>query len=262
MTRILIVDDSLVMRKTIRMILEQVGYQVIAEAAGGKEAYNEYAKFQPDLVTMDLSLPDMDGTQAISRIVADFPRAKIVVISAFGQKKRVIEAIKCGAMHFVVKPIDDEKLITAIRKVLIAKVDDAKRDIMLTKLEQGMDDGEENDCAAAAEVKYHIEDRHDKYTLVKFSEGFSSPDLRDLPAAVREKQAAGNTRFLFEFDPDLVLDEAVRKELNNLVAQVQQAGGTINVLTAYRETMVAGRKAAAADPVAAEADGRKTNNES
>lgn len=118
MARILIVDDSIIMRKNLEFILVQAGHQVVGQAINGRQAVEMYMSLKPDLVTMDISMPMMSGTDAVSEIIAVAPGAKIVMISAINQKKMVFEAIKNGAKHYIIKPIEANTVIKTIEAVL------------------------------------------------------------------------------------------------------------------------------------------------
>lgn len=118
--RILITDDALFMRVTLKNILTQHGYEVVGEAKDGVEAVDLYNKLQPDLVTMDITMPEMDGIEALKKIRANDDGAIIVMCTAMGQKNMVVEAIKAGAKDFIVKPFQPERVIEAVEKVLAA----------------------------------------------------------------------------------------------------------------------------------------------
>lgn len=118
MARVLIVDDSLMMRKTLSTILQRAGHTVEAEAANGEQAVADYAKYRPDLVTLDITMPGISGTEVIKRILAIDPDANIVVVSALSQKRVVFEAIQNGAKNYVIKPISEDKLVAVIGLVL------------------------------------------------------------------------------------------------------------------------------------------------
>lgn len=115
--RILITDDTAFMRMTLRNILEKNGYEVVGEAEDGIQAVEKYLQVKPDLVTMDITMPNMDGITAIKKIMAEDPAAKIVVVSAMGQKALVIEALSSGARDFIVKPFQPDRIVEALRKV-------------------------------------------------------------------------------------------------------------------------------------------------
>lgn len=116
--RILIVDDTAFMRMTIKNVLQKNGYEVVGEAENGQIAVEKYRQEKPDLVTMDITMPVMDGITAIKEIMQTNSDAKIVVVSAMGQKSLVIEALSSGAKDFIVKPFQPDRILDAVKKVL------------------------------------------------------------------------------------------------------------------------------------------------
>ncbi len=114
--RVLITDDALFMRVTLKNILINNGYEIAGEAATGKESVDLYQSTKPDLVTMDITMPEMDGITALREIRKIDPNAKIIMCSAMGQKNIVLEAVSAGAKDFIVKPFQAEKVLEAIRK--------------------------------------------------------------------------------------------------------------------------------------------------
>ena len=110
MVKILIVDDSRTSRKILRGILENEGYEVVGEATNGQEGYERYCELKPDLVTMDITMPVLDGIEALKKIKGEYPDAKIVMITAAGQKAKMVEAVRNGATEFVTKPFEPEHL--------------------------------------------------------------------------------------------------------------------------------------------------------
>lgn len=118
MARVLIVDDATFMRMMVKDILEKNGYEVIGEANNGIKAVEIYKTEKPDIVTMDITMPEMDGIEAVKQIKAFDPSAKIVMCSAMGQQSMVMDAIKAGAKDFIVKPFQADRVLEAIKKVL------------------------------------------------------------------------------------------------------------------------------------------------
>ena len=116
MAKILIVDDAAFMRMMIKDILTKNGYEVVAEAANGVEAVELYKSHQPDLVTMDITMPEMDGIEAVKQIKAVNPAAKVIMCSAMGQQSMVMDAIKAGANDFIVKPFQADRVLEAVKK--------------------------------------------------------------------------------------------------------------------------------------------------
>ena len=115
--QILIVDDASFMRMMIKNILKDNGFLVAGEAKDGQEAVAKYKDLKPDLVTMDITMPEMDGIQAVKKIKEIDDKANIIMCSAMGQKAMVIEAIEAGARDFIVKPFNSERVMEAIEKV-------------------------------------------------------------------------------------------------------------------------------------------------
>lgn len=116
--RILIVDDAAFMRMMIKDILVKNGFEVVGEAADGAQAIEKYMELKPDLVTMDITMPEMDGIQALKEIKEKDPSATIIMCSAMGQQAMVIDAISAGAKDFIVKPFQADRVIEAIEKAL------------------------------------------------------------------------------------------------------------------------------------------------
>lgn len=115
---VLIVDDASFMRMMIKDILTKNGYEVVGEAENGVAAVEKYKELSPELVIMDITMPEMDGIQAVKEIRNINPNAKIIMCSAMGQQAMVIEAIQAGARDFVVKPFQHERVIEAVKKVM------------------------------------------------------------------------------------------------------------------------------------------------
>ncbi len=117
-TRILVVDDAAFMRMMIKNILTKFGYEVVGEAENGSIAAQMYAELKPDLVTMDITMPEMDGIEAVKSIRSIDPNAVIIMVSAMGQQAMVMEAIQAGAKDFIVKPFQQDRILQAIERVL------------------------------------------------------------------------------------------------------------------------------------------------
>ncbi len=116
--RILIVDDAAFMRMMIKDILTKNGFEVVGEAGDGAEAVEKFKELKPDLVTMDITMPEMDGITSLKKIKEIDPDAKIIMCSAMGQQAMVIDAIQAGAKDFIVKPFQADRVLEAIKKTL------------------------------------------------------------------------------------------------------------------------------------------------
>lgn len=118
MARVLIVDDAAFMRMMLKDILTKNGFEIAGEAPNGLKAIELYKQEKPDIVTMDITMPEMDGIQALKEIRAVDAGAKVVMCSAMGQQAMVMDAIKSGARDFIVKPFQPERVLEALKKVL------------------------------------------------------------------------------------------------------------------------------------------------
>lgn len=116
--KIMVVDDAAFMRMTIKNCLTKAGFTNIIEAADGQLAFETFQAERPDLVIMDITMPNMDGIQALKAIKGFDPAAKVVMCSAMGQEAMVVEAIQLGALDFIVKPFKQERILQTVTKIL------------------------------------------------------------------------------------------------------------------------------------------------
>lgn len=117
--RVLIVDDAIFMRMKLKDILEKNGFEVVGEAQNGMEAIEKYKSEKPDVVTMDITMPEMDGVTALREIKKIDGDAKVIMCSAMGQQSMVMDAIKSGALDFIVKPFDTDRVVKALQKISV-----------------------------------------------------------------------------------------------------------------------------------------------
>ena len=118
MATVLLVDDSRTSRKMLRGLLEREGFEIVGEATNGEEGYLKYKELRPDLVTMDITMPTMDGIESLTLIKHADANAKVVMITAAGQKEKMVEALKRGAEEFITKPFDDDEVLNTLKKVI------------------------------------------------------------------------------------------------------------------------------------------------
>lgn len=118
MAKVFVVDDSRVSRKMIRNILEENGYEIVGEAANGQEAVDAIENTEVDVVTLDITMPVMDGIEALKKIRELKPNVKAIMVTAAGQNDKVMEAIKAGASDFVQKPFEEKPFIEAVEKAI------------------------------------------------------------------------------------------------------------------------------------------------
>lgn len=118
MANVLIVDDSRTSRRILREILEEAGHIIVGEGVNGEDGYIKYKGLRPELVTMDITMPKMDGIEALQLIKKEDEEAKVIMITAAGQKEKMIQAIRYGAAEFISKPYEAEEVIQIIDRVL------------------------------------------------------------------------------------------------------------------------------------------------
>ncbi|QJW48686.1 response regulator [bacterium BFN5] len=118
MAKVLVCDDSAFMRMMLKKVLIENGHEVVAEAGDGKQAVQMYRLHKPDLTTMDITMPNLDGIEAVKIIHDENPLARIIMVTALGQKAIITDALKAGASDFIVKPFDPAQVIDTIKKVL------------------------------------------------------------------------------------------------------------------------------------------------
>lgn len=117
MATVLIVDDSRTSRKIMRGLLEHGGFVITGEAVNGEDGYLKYKELKPDVVTMDITMPVMDGIESLSLIKHADENAKVVMITAAGQKEKMVEALKRGADEFITKPFDETEVLAVLKKI-------------------------------------------------------------------------------------------------------------------------------------------------
>ena len=118
MATVLMVDDSRTSRKILKAVLEKGGFTVVGEASNGEEGYLKYKELKPDIVTMDITMPAMDGIESLTLIKKENPEAKVIMITAAGQKEKMVDALKRGADEFVTKPYDEDKIIEVMKHLV------------------------------------------------------------------------------------------------------------------------------------------------
>jgi two-component system, chemotaxis family, chemotaxis protein CheY len=118
MARVLVVDDAVFMRKMVSDALARGGHEIVGEAGNGQEAIERYQELKPEVTTLDITMPEMDGIAALKAILDLDPTARVIMCSALGQESKVLEAVKAGARDFVVKPFQPERVLEAVGKAL------------------------------------------------------------------------------------------------------------------------------------------------
>ena len=118
MATVLIVDDSRTSRRILKNILTEIGYEVVGEASDGQSGYEKYIELKPDLVTLDITMPVLDGLGALEKIMELNHDANVIMVTAAGQKSKMVEAIKLGAAEFIQKPFEPDQILSVIKTVI------------------------------------------------------------------------------------------------------------------------------------------------
>ena len=229
MARVLIVDDSAVARKSLRGIVTSLGHTVVGEAENGSQAFVEYTQFRPDIVTMDLTMQGMNGAEATSKIIATFPEARIIVISAIEERRVVIDALERGARHFIIKPITPEKVSAILNNVLKQKFDYQKHMELVRKLKGATEDSASRMRGTAQEYTppYRI-CLDNKLIMVTINPNLSLISCQSLSIEL-EEYLTGTPRVLFDFGTTLSLDEPVLAEIDKLITSIENININNNI---------------------------------
>lgn len=224
MARVMIVDDSGIVRKNMEIMLKKAGHEVVATADNGINAYMEYKRKLPDLVTMDLTMPDMDGIEAMQKIILDFPDAKIIVVSGLNERQSIIKAVRCGACHFLTKPIDQDKLMSVVDMVLVKGFDQNKRLELVQRLEVDAKGREKK------QVPYVIEDKEGKYVVITINDTIQNNHMASLQTDIDNLLFKFQTKFIFDFgNGGMPFDLLPR--LNALITIIKTEDGMVRAVS-------------------------------
>ncbi|HZG87682.1 response regulator [Paenibacillus sp.] len=227
MATVLIVDDSILMRRNLKMMLTEAGHEVVAEASNGIEAYKEYVKTMPDLVTMDITMPVMSGIDAVKKIIASYPEANIIMISALDQRSMVFDAIQNGAKHYILKPITAEKVLQTINEVL--------------RTEQSDEIAAASSPSAAAKASaapseaapFEITNKNGVF-LVTLRGSVGAAELDALGGAVAGFQFIKPLKVVFLFDASEAFAEEALERIVGYAQAILQAGGTAKTVSSSK----------------------------
>ncbi|MBC2723217.1 MAG: response regulator [Desulfosporosinus sp.] len=220
MAQILIVDDSAIMRRNLKTILVQAGHTVVGEAINGGQAHLMYRTHVPDLVTMDITMPNVNGIEAVKLIKKEFPDAKIIMVSALDQRSMVLEALKQGANHYIVKPITPETVIEVVNKVL---------NIQPNVTNEADLQPEETVSDGADEAPFTIENIDNTFQI-KLSPNLSEDSFAMLMQAVQGLMFVKPLKVLLNFNSIETLPDPLLPKIADIVTTVKRAKGIIRVV--------------------------------
>jgi YesN/AraC family two-component response regulator len=214
MAKILIVDDSTVMRKNLHSIFVKNGHEVVGEANNGVQALALYKELTPDLITMDITMPKMNGVDAVKQIVESDKNAKIIMVSALNQKQMVFEALRNGAKHYITKPIEATKLMGVVNEVLNENMSE----------EEIVENKKESTQITKAKPGFIIENIEGSF-IIKFDEHFDNDDMNKLDTAIKGLLFITPLKVVFDLENNKPLSEEIMMGINKLGNSIKNAGG-------------------------------------
>ncbi len=229
MATVMIVDDSAIMRRNLTTIFTQAGHTVVAEAVNGGQAHLRYRNFQPDLVTMDITMPGVNGIEGIKLIKKEFPDAKIIVVSALDQRNMVLDALKSGAMHYIIKPISPDKVISVVNKVLgiPEKAENAQAEglaeVAATSIEEVQESTQDG-------KPFAIENANGIFRI-SANPGLTTENVGLLEQAVQGLLFVQPLKVLFSIGETTELADAVLEKIGQFVQKVRAANGEVRVIS-------------------------------
>lgn len=228
--RVLIADDSGVARQSLREIVTSLGHVVVGEVASGAQAFVEYAKLKPDLVTMDLTMQGLGGAEATSKIVSAYPEARIVVISAMESRTGIIDALERGARHFIVKPIRKEKVAVVVNNVLNQPFDRQKHLECVRRLKAKQDPPSTLEADARCAPPYAISAQAGNFVHVFINQSITLTSCQTLLEEL-EEHLAGKPRLLLDFGSMSRMDVPLFAKFNDLIQTVESNLGSVRAIS-------------------------------
>ena len=231
----MVVDDSAIMRKNLTTILTQAGHTVVGEAINGGQAHLLYRTHMPDLVTMDITMPGVNGIEAVKLIKKDFPDAKIVMVSALDQRNMVLEALKLGAKHYIVKPITAETVISIINKVLCAQPQQEAKNSG-----SNQDSSNSQDAEGSSEERKESQQEPEKPFTIENVEGtlkislssqLNDDNILGLEQALQGLLFIQPLKVLFNFGNTSKVSEKVLQKISDMVQKIRGVNGLVNVIS-------------------------------
>lgn len=230
MATVLIVDDSSMARRNLKNILISEGHSILAEATNGVQAFVEYENHKPDLVTMDITMPIMNGIDGTKKILGTYPNAKIIMVSALNQKLMILEALKHGAKHYIVKPFSYEKVVEVVSDVLNMPSTSAKSNINYAAIHKALDrkPNIQSILQPKPEVKvlrpFFIESKND-ISIINLTKSMSEKNIAALKLGVQRISSIKPAKVVFNFgDIESIEDNTFYKIIEIFNSILEQEG--------------------------------------
>lgn len=188
MANIMVVDDSVVMRRVLKSYFSQIGHTVVAEAGNGEQALVYYDAFKPELVTLDITMPGADGIEILKQLIIKNPELKVIIVSSIKKKTTIVEALTNGAKHYILKPFTFDKIVSAVRGVF----GEVEMEDVIKQAEEEVDIAieEENAESVLNEVKTTIESTNvnifSKFIKIEVSKNIESKNIEDYRKTIRD----------------------------------------------------------------------------
>lgn len=222
MARVLVVDDALMMRKTIGTFLIKAGHTVVDEAATGEQAVTAYKKHFPDLVTMDITMPGLDGIEALAQIIDFDANARVVMVSALGQKHKVFDALQHGAKGYILKPFTEDKLLSIINELLGATTSGLHGAQTEVTKELG-------DKPLTAKMSFSVETQADGARITILRE-FAQSDFDDLAKAIAGVMVSQRENITFDFTYGNALHNKTAANYRQMLESIVAAGSVLKII--------------------------------
>jgi DNA-binding NarL/FixJ family response regulator len=230
MARVLIADDSAVTRKSLCEIVTSLNHTVVGDVSNGSQAFVAYTKLKPDVVTMDLTMQGLGGAEATSKIISAYPEARIIVISAMEERRAVIDALERGARHFIIKPINRDKVAAVLNNVLKQDFDLKKHIENVRKLKKAEDQISTVNGPKQLLPPFYISAQGDNLVHIFINPNITLTSCRSL-ALELEEYLTDKIRVLFDFGTMVTLDQAILIKLNELVEIIQDCSGIVKAVS-------------------------------
>lgn len=235
MARILVVDDSAVMRKNLVSILTQAGHIIVGEAMNGGQAHLMYRTYLPDLVTMDITMPGINGIDAVKLIIKDHPDAKIIMVSALNQRNMVFEALELGAKHYLIKPVTPDSVKTVVQKVLGIKLTNQN-----VQEPQGKSQAETagkrptEEIESVNEQPFAIESINNMFQI-KITKYLTEESFKSLQQAIQGLLFVKPLKVVIDFGNLEVLPHPLLEKIGEIVEAISGANGILTIVAQNKE---------------------------
>lgn len=226
MAKILIADDSIIMRRNLKTIFTKLGHEIVAEATNGQQAVDLYKEGEIDIVTLDITMPVMDGIEALKNILSIDPNANVIIISALDQKRMIFQALELGIKYYIIKPVTEEKIINALNKVLsLSETAPLKEEL---ENESGLKNNQENKDIEEVEpaAPFSIDNVNGEF-IVNINSSLDSSNINILLGTLNGFLFIKPLKVNFKLNNSGNLEDSVMGSLVEMAKKIREAGGEV-----------------------------------